>query len=562
MATNMKEIEFASASYEQWQEQAIKALKGKPFESLFTKTVEGITLEPLYTETTLIEKLGEQLEKQVATIRTMKATDSFEIAQQVYGDTAEQFLANLQDSLARGNEVLTIDSRVAFEWDESILTSLADFITEYTFKFIVENGNDPLMQVFAKIADDKKQAVTGFIIAKEALELADFPNIRTAHSNTVKYHNDGANAVQELAIALAQASDLAKASTSYEAFAQKFFVSFAIDTQFFMEIAKIRAFKVLWKAFSKGLGAEAIAVPVVAETSVRSFSKLDVYVNLLRAGNEAFAGIIGGVDVFTVHPHDVLTKPTEQSVRIARNVLLVANEESHVLNVIDPSGGSYFIEALTADLVKEAWQLFLSIETAGGLAAYDMDVKITDVYQTRIQQVETRKASLIGTNIYANPADEMAVECNEQFVDVKRLAIPFEKVRESYAQQKAKMAILTFGELKNFKPRADFVAGFFATAGITMEQSGALATLEEAERWLETAQYDYIVVAATDDDALQLVPALLKVKQEQQLLDVAGKFKEQEQVWRAAGLNGFIFAGQNIIEKLNAVMASLKEVQG
>lgn len=94
-----------------------------------------------------------------------------------------------------------------------------------------------------------------------------------------------------------------------------------------------------------------------------------------------------------------------------------------------------------------------------------------------------------------------------------------------------------------------------------MAQSDAIATIEEAKRWLATADYDYIVVAATDEDTLQLVPALLQVKQDKQLLDVAGKFKEQEQEWLAAGLNGFIFAGQNITEKLNAVMASLKEVQ-
>ncbi|KYG91755.1 methylmalonyl-CoA mutase [[Bacillus] sp. KCTC 13219] len=561
MTINMKDIQFASASYEQWQEQAIKALKGKPFESLFTKTVEGITLEPIYTGATLIEKLGNQLEKQVATIRTMKVADTFEIAQQIYGDTPEQFLANLQESLARGNEVLTIDSRVSFSWDDAILANLADFITEYTFKFIVQNSNDPLLNVFKKIAEEKKQNVTGFIISEEAFALPNFPNIRTMHSNTVKYHNEGANAVQELAIALAEASHLAKQVDSYEAFAQKFFVSFAIDTQFFMEIAKIRAFKVLWKAFSKGVGHEAVAVPIIAETSVRSFSKLDVYVNLLRAGNEAFAGIIGGVDVFTVHPHDVLTKPTEQSIRIARNILLVAAEESHVLNVVDPSGGSYFIEALTADLVKEAWQLFLQIEEAGGLDAYPIEKQIEEVYKTRIQQIETRKVSLIGTNIYANPADEVGTEDNEQFAHVKRLAIPFEKVRANYAQCNAKMAVLTFGELKNFKARADFVAGFLATAGVTMAQSDAIATIEEAKRWLATADYDYIVVAATDEDTLQLVPALLQVKQDKQLLDVAGKFKEQEQEWLAAGLNGFIFAGQNITEKLNAVMASLKEVQ-
>ena len=87
----------------------------------------------------------------------------------------------------------------------------------------------------------------------------------------------------------------------------------------------------LWKAFTSAYGVEEnIPVPIIAETSLRSFSKYDVYVNLLRAGNEAFAAVIGGVDVVTVHPHDVLTKPTDQSIRIARNVVLVLKEESYV----------------------------------------------------------------------------------------------------------------------------------------------------------------------------------------------------------------------------------------
>ncbi|MEO4052505.1 methylmalonyl-CoA mutase family protein [Solibacillus sp. CAU 1738] len=557
----MKEIEFPSASYEQWKEEAIKALKGKPFDSLFSKTIEGVTLDPLYTQASLTEKLGEQLDKQVATIRTLKTTDTFEVAQQIYGDSQEEFIANLEDSLARGNEIITIDSRVAFEWNDSILNKIADYLTEYSFKLIVTDGNDPLLKALSKIEDSKKAGVEGFIVAEKAVTLPDFPKVRTLIGNTVKYHNQGANAVQELAIALAEASRIAKQVESYEALAAKFFVNFAIDTQFFMEIAKLRAFKVLWKAFSQGLGAEAIAVPVVAETSVRSFSKLDVYVNLLRAGNEAFAGVIGGADVFTVHPHDVLTKPTDQSIRIARNVLLVTNEESHVLNVVDPSGGSYFIESLTADLVKEAWALFIEIEDAGGLEAYDISKKIDEIYAIREKEVQTRKNSLIGTNIYANPTDEIPMEENVQFADVKRLAIPFENLRRDFAQIDAKIAILTFGELKNYKARADFVAGFFATAGVEAAQSGVLETVDAAQAWLTNTDFDYVVIAANDEDTKTVVPALLKAKRASQLLDVAGKYKEEEADWTANGLNGFIFAGQNIIEKLNVVTASMKEVQ-
>ncbi|WP_274307286.1 methylmalonyl-CoA mutase family protein [Solibacillus daqui] len=561
MSTNMKEIEFQSASYDQWQEEAVKALKGKPFESLFTKTIENITLEPLYTKESLIEKLGKQLEKQVSTIRTLSQSPTFAIAQQIVGATEESFFANLGESIERGNEVITIYSPVSFEWTETAIAKLATILTENSFKITVQSTDDEVLAVFDKIEASKKEIVNGYIIAPEAVDVAGFPNVRTFAANTIPYHNNGANAVQELAIALAQASHLAQSVEDFKAFEQKFFVQFAVDTQFFAEVAKIRAFKVLWKAFASAFGNEASAVPVVVETSARSFSKYDVYVNLLRSGNEAFSAAIGGADVITVHPHDSLTQTTEQSVRIARNVSLVTKEESHVTKVLDPAGGSYFIESLTADYVKAAWAMFLEIELAGGLKAYDIDTKIEEVYNTRIKQVETRKHTLIGTNIYANPVDEIPTIENKQFVDVKRIALPFENLRASFEQANLKAAILTFGQLKNYKPRADFVQGFFATAGIVADQTEGFQSIDEAKAWLAATDYDYVVVAATDDDTKQLIPALLEGKKQNLVLDAAGKYKEEAEAWTANGLNGFIFAGQNIVEKLNGVVTTVKGAQ-
>lgn len=558
MMTKMKDIEFPSVSYEEWQQQAIKALKGKPFESLLTKTIEGITLQPFYSKETLLKQLDQQLEKQVATIRTTKASEKFKIAQQIYGETAQRFFEHIEESTARGNELLTIYSAMPFEWTNETLTKLARYMEKYPFKLIVNNNEDVLLQVFTKIADSKQRDAIGYVIANSKIELINFPNVRTLCAHTVPFHNNGANAVQELAIALAQASRFVKEAKNYQQFVNGFFVTFAIDTQFFMEIAKLRAFKILWKAFCGGIGEEVTPVPIVAENSIRSFSKLDVYVNLLRSGNAAFSAIIGGIDTLTVHPHDCLTKPTEQSIRIARNTLLVIEEESHVVNVVDPAGGAYFVETLTADLVKKAWELFLQIEDAGGLDSYNMDEAIEDIYKERMQQVQTRKTSLIGTNIYANPADVVPVEVNNQFAEAKRLALPFEQIRQSYKSLQGKLAILTFGELKNFKARADFVAGIFATAGMTIAQSGAITSVEEAKNWLQQAVYDYIVVVATDEDTTMLVPQLLTVKKQHQLLDVAGRFAEQEK-WLELGLNGTIFAGQNIINKLYDVQANLKE---
>ncbi|RUL56908.1 methylmalonyl-CoA mutase family protein [Lysinibacillus antri] len=563
MSKQMKEIQFPSASYDQWKEEATKALKGKPFESLFTKTQEDITLSPLYTQEMLVEKLGDQLENQISTIRSLKEAEGFNVAQQIFGGTTEQFFANLQDSVDKGNNYITIDSRTAFEWDNESLAKLANILTTTPFKLIVQNDNDPILAVFNQI--EEKQNIKGFIISEKQFTLNGFENVRTFCANSATYHYEGANAVQELAITLALASKFANES-SFEEVSKKFFVNFAIDTQFFAEIAKLRAFKVLWKAFAAAFGVDnPQAIPVLAENSLRSYSKLDVYVNLLRAGNEAFAGVIGGADVITVHPHDVLSKPTDQSIRIARNVLLVLKEESRVAEVLDPSGGSYFIETLTAEYVEKAWDLFNQIEEAGGFDAYasagTLQADLEEVYNARLQAVETRKESLIGTNIYANPVDELPTETNPILSDVKRLAVPFEQLREQFKLAQAKIGVLTYGKLKDFKPRADFVAGFFATAGNIPEQSGELLTVESATQWLQNANYDYVIVAAKDDDAKELVPALLSNKPENVILDVAGKFKEEQDEWQQSGLNGFIFAGQNIVKKLNEVLESVKGVQ-
>lgn len=564
--TNMKEVEFPKVNYDEWKEAAVKALKGKPFETLFTQTTEEITLEPLYTQATLVEKLGAELDKQISTIRQLKASDEFLAAQQIYGETAEQFFANLQDSLDRGNNVITVDSRVSFDWNDDKLVQLARFLTENSFKLIVQGVNDPLLNVFNHITESERNTVKGYILSSEDVSLQDYPNVRTYGANTLSYHYEGANAVQELAIALSLAAKYSESEEDFQSFADKFFVQFAVDTQFFSEIAKIRAFKVLWKAFTSAYGVEEdVPVVVVGETSLRSFSKLDIYVNLLRSGNETFAALIGGADVFTVHPHDVLSKPTDQSIRIARNVVLVLKEESRVAEVLDPSGGSYYIETLTAEFVEKAWALFLEIQEAGGIDAYaqtgELKEAIEEVYNHRLQAVATRKHSLIGTNIYANPVDDLPKEVNSIYENAKRLAVPFEQLREKYAQTQPKISILTYGLLKNFKPRADFVAGFFATAGVVPETSGEIQSIEDAIEWVNNCDSDYVIIAATDDDTKQLVQPLLTAKRDGLILDVAGKFKAEEEAWISNGLNGFIFAGQNIVEKLSDVCESVKGVQ-
>ena len=243
-------------------------------------------------------------------------------------------------------------------------------------------------------------------------------------------------------------------------------------------------------------------MPILCETSFRSYSKLDPYVNLLRAGNEAFSAVLGGADVVTVHPHDVLTGTTPASVRFARNIQLVIKEETLVNKVLDPSAGSYFIETLTQELVEKAWALFLEIDEAGGYTSYVRDGKLEErlkaVPAQRADDVSIGTKSLIGTNVYADlltPALEKAHGVQTE----GRLAEPFEKLRADFGVNQPSTVLLTFGELKDFKPRADFVSGFLATGGIQSQWSPAFIDVQAAIDWLAVEKPDYAIVCATPD---------------------------------------------------------------
>lgn len=546
--TNLKEVTFEQPTYDQWQEAAVKQLKGKPFESLLTKTIEGITLEPLYTEERLLEALDGKLEEQVSTVRALKADGDFGVAQQAFGSSIEEFTAQTKDAFERGAEFVTV-GKVSFSWDEAALKGLAALIDDYK-KVVIYVEDKEVLNVFNFVTD---KSVEGFIVSDEAVTLAGFSNIRSLNAYTQAAHYAGANATQELAIALARAAELV--GDDFAANEDQLFASFAIDPQFFVEIAKIRAFRVLWKAFAKAYGvASPKPVQIVTETSLRSFSKLDVYVNLLRAGNEAFSAVIGGADVVTVHPHNILTGPTDQSIRIARNAALVIKEESHVTKVLDPAGGSYFVESLTHDLVKNAWNYFLEIQAAGGYTAAKakIDADVEAIWQQRLKEVETRKAVLVGTNNFADATEQVPTE---NFLEVNRLAKPFEQLRIDYKANPVKVAVLAYGELKKIKPRTDFVTGIFATAGVQAEVSEPLADVEAAKQFLANTDAQVVVFSAVDEDVEAVLPQITAVKKAGTLLDVAGKFEAID------GVDGALYAGMNIYEKLEGILTSLKEVQ-
>jgi methylmalonyl-CoA mutase len=248
------------------------------------------------------------------------------------------------------------------------------------------------------------------------------PCLKTLLIEGMPYHESGGSAVQELAFVLATAVEYLRELTarglSVDAVASRMQFTFAIGPECFLEIAKLRAARVLWAKVVKACGGNAEAQKMHAHirTPLRGKTLRDPYVNMLRTTVEAFAGVVGGCESMHVGSFDDVfweLNPShmsdEFSDRIARNTQSILKDESHLHEVIDPVGGSWYVEHLTDEVARKAWKLFQEIEQQGGMpkaleAGYPQE-KVAETASQRRLNLATRKDVLVGTNMYANLED-------------------------------------------------------------------------------------------------------------------------------------------------------------
>lgn len=242
------------------------------------------------------------------------------------------------------------------------------------------------------------------------------PGLQTVCVHGRAWHEAGGTAVQELAFSLATAADYLRAlhrlGVGIETAAPRFRFAHTVGVQFFVEIAKLRAARMLWARLVGACGGSSAAqrASLHVRTSLFNKTAYDPHVNLLRTTVEAFAGVLGGCDSLQVGAWDeAIRTPDEFSTRVARNQQLVLREECHLTSVVDPAGGSWFVESLTATLAERAWALFQDIERQGGMAAvlragYPQG-EVAKVAAERLLNVARRRDSIVGTNAYANPTE-------------------------------------------------------------------------------------------------------------------------------------------------------------
>lgn len=557
MVSSMKNKEFEEITYEQWKETATASLKNLPFEKLITKTLEEIELLPLYTK-----EQYKHNDHVVQTVREGIESPNWKIAQLSYATNAADFLIKTKEALEKGNEAIIYDGRWPVTWETEDLEELSSLIKEAPIYLFNIDEEDKIIDVFSSIKEEDRKKVHGVFLGKK-----DLPNgynhIRQAGIDTVDLHLKGADIITELAVALSQAVAHLEKYGNFKQGADNLFVRFSIDTHFFMEIAKLRAFRVLWKAVSAAYGEEKSSIPIFSETALRTFSNLDPHVNLLRAGNEAFSAALGGTDVLTVHPYNTTSNVDSRAIRYARNTQLVIREETQINYVLDPAGGSYFIEHLTEEIIEKSWNLFLEIEEAGGYETFItstvLEDKLANLTSQRMERLATREHILVGTTSFADVNAEVNIEGKENSL---RLAKVYEDFWSSFAQSQPKTVLLGFGDLKDYKPIADFTKNYLSSAGIKVEESPAFETIDAYKKWREKNDFDYGIICTTKDQVDKVVQDVVDFEPEEKMIDVAGKYKEAfEQDWKEKGIHGLIYNGQHQLDKFSAIQKRWEEVK-
>jgi len=365
-------------------------------------------------------------------------------------------------------------------------------------------------------------------------------------------HEAGAHAIQELGYGIAAGVErlvaLAAALPADSAARQVEFV-FAAGAAYFIEIAKLRAARLMWAQVLAAFGANGRAgcrMSLHVRTPRRNKSIYDRYTNLLRVTTEACSAVLGGCDRLTVEPFGF-------DPHLALNVQRILKDEAHLDLVADPAGGSYYIEALTDSLAREGWKLLQQTEAEGGfskaLASGSIERALAETRTARAKAYSARQRTLVGVNNFPNllerePAAQAPQPEPDGTLPPVRVAEPFEKIRQRTAAharatgRHPKVLLLKRGDVKMKSARANFILNFFGCAGFDMTES------EGCER----TDADLIVLCSSDPEYLTLAREVCPKAKAPVL--VAGNPKDQIEELRAAGVQGFVHIFSDAIETL------------
>lgn len=609
--------DFPPVSTQEWEDKIKTDLKGADYEKkLVWRTMEGFSVRPYYRAEHLKNlKHLKYVPGEFPYVRGNKVkSNEWYIRQNIDATNAGEANKKALNVLMRGVDSLGFDLTSIEEFSaydfESLLKEIClesielnimgahaahpfvDFLKNKIEAENIDAGQvkgsvcfDPLAHLslrgnFCKAQDEV------FETAKELIEKAkDLPNFRTIGVNGEIFSNSGASIIQELGFALSMGNQylgiLTDKGLDIDTVAQNIKFNVGVGTNYFMEIAKFRAARMLWAKIVEAYepkNREVAKMNIHAVTSKWNQTIYDPYVNMLRGTTESMSAVLSGIDSLTVTPYDVpFEKPTEFAERIARNTQIILKEESYFDKVVDPAGGSYYIESLTASIAEHAWSLFKEIENKGGyIEAFKAGIiqeKVNETANKRNHNIASRKEVILGVNQYPNASEKMdakydagtiITQVNKRDDAIAEPLKPYRgaeeiellRLKTDQSAKTPKVFLLTIGNPAMRKARAGFASGFFACAGFDIIDNLGFDSVEEGVKAAMEQNSDIVVVCSSDDEYPEVAPAVYEQTGNKAITVVAG-YPACVDDLKAKGIKHFIHIKSNLLETLKGFQKEL-----
>jgi len=632
---------FPPITTPEWEARIADDLKGAEYQKkLVWKTAEGFAVKPYYREEGILG-IGfmDAVPGDYPFVRgNQTASNNWEIRQDIETDNAAEANRLALDAIRRGatgiglvaadletesdveellKGICPSDISVHFGAASSytkLIRLLASFAKKHNLSVKKLKGSfdfDPISYLllngdfWKSETSDLSEVVTMVKLGKELM-----PAFKVIIVNGHYFNSAGATLVQELAFSLATGNEYLALATakgvSVDDAAQRMMFSFGIGSNYFMEIAKLRAARLLWAKIVeqyKPSDTASMQMHIHCNTSAWNKTLYDPYVNILRSTTEAMSAIIGGTQSLSILPFDTFFKdPDEFSERIARNQQIILKEESYLDKVIDPSAGSYYIETLTQSMADAAWKLFLQVEEKGGMLeavkAGFVQEQVEKSAELRIQDIATRIIIQLGTNQYPNPEEQMLDKIHfaeedemmeeeiyaEEDMEVddmddedeapttyKKMVLfggsdAFDQLRLATEQHiadgntKPSVFLFNIGNLAMRKARAMFTTNFFGCAGFGILDNSGFAGVDEGVKAALDSNAEIVVICSSDEEYATLgaeIAQKLKAANSELILVVAGYPKDILDTLKQAGVDDFIHVRSNLLETLEKFQEKL-----